>query len=109
MAIAEAYWDFAFSNEKHYQIMFGLGIPACGTARDITEMKKVGDVILSSMGVAIAKGKNPDADKYFKFRTFWSILHGLIAIEFISGNNNAGTARLTLNDAVEGFIKALIT
>ncbi|WP_257667826.1 TetR/AcrR family transcriptional regulator [Parapedobacter tibetensis] len=109
IAISHAYWNFAFNHAKHYQIMFGLGIPTCEMIHGIDEMKKVNDLMLSSIEYAIESGKNLDADSHLKLRTFWSILHGLVAIEMLSARNCADTALQTLDDAMEGFIKALTT
>ena len=107
VAISRAYWEFAFNHTKHYQIMFGLGIPTCEMVHRIEEMKMVSDVILLSIKHAVDHGKNPDADSYLKLQTFWSILHGMVAIEMLSANGNPNKTRRTLDDAVEGFIKAL--
>ncbi|MCY1377347.1 hypothetical protein D9M69_649140 [compost metagenome] len=88
VAISKAYWKFAFDHMKYYQIMFGLGIPTCEMISSIDEMKKVSDVMLISIDLVIKSGKNPEADSMLKLGTFWSILHGLVAIEMISVNND---------------------
>lgn len=107
VAISKAYWKFAFNHVKYYQVMFGLGIPTCEMIRNIDEMKKVSDVMLISIELVIKSGKNPQADSNLKLGTFWSILHGLVAIEMISANGYSEYAKLILDDAVDGFIKAL--
>ncbi len=108
LAISHAYWEFAFHHAKHYQIMFGLGIPTCEMIHSIDEMKNASDVISSSIKRAIETGNSPDADSYLKSRTFWSILHGMVAIEMLSAQGNPNKTRRTLDDAVEGFIKAIM-
>ncbi len=108
-AISHEYWDFAFNHAKHYQIMFGLGIPTCEMIHGIEEMKKVSDVMLFSINRAIESSKDPDADGHLKLRTFWSILHGMVAIEMLSSRGCYEKTRQILDDAVEGFIKALTT
>src|SRR5690606_20809930 len=107
-AISEAYWQFAQAHPKHYQIMYGLGIPTCQMVRDIPEIGQVGNLLHTTIGDAIKSGKNPDADIYLKAKTFWSILHGLVAMTMIAAHGGPEMARLTLNDAVQGFIKALL-
>src|SRR5882762_3441502 len=47
-AMGRAYWDFAFSNKEYYQLMFGLGIPTCDTARKIPAMGDFNAVITDS-------------------------------------------------------------
>lgn len=109
VAISQAYWEFALQYPKHYQIMYGLGIPTCEMVFKIDEIKRVSDVICKTMEEAIKAGKNPAMDSHLKSTTFWSILHGLVAISMISEPGCPEKAKLTLADAVDGFIKALTT
>jgi hypothetical protein len=71
-------------------------------------MKLASGVILKAIEDAIAVSADRSADPYLKFRTFWSILHGLVAIEMISARQQPESAKQTLTDAVDGFIRALI-
>lgn len=107
VAISKAYWKFAFEHIKYYQIMFGLGIPTCEMVSSFDEMKKVSDVMGASIDLVIRSGKNPEADGMLKLGTFWSVLHGLVAIEMISAKGYSDYAERILDDAVSGFIKAL--
>lgn len=106
--IAHAYWDFAFSNPEYYQLMFGLGIPTCETVNTIAEVKGFTDIILEVVQQAMARSHRPEADHWLKFRTYWSILHGLVSIRMISNQPKADADDLrVLQDAIAGFIKAL--
>ncbi|MEC3881738.1 TetR/AcrR family transcriptional regulator [Parapedobacter sp. 10938] len=107
-AISEAYWQFAQEHPKHYQIMYGLGIPTCQMVRDIPEIRQVSELLHAAINEAIASGKNPDVDSHLKATTFWSILHGLVAMTIIAAHGGPEMARRTLDDAVQGFIKALL-
>ena len=107
-AISKAYWRFAQEHPKHYQIMYGLGIPTCQMVRDIPEIRQVSDLLHATIEDAIKSGKNPDVDGHLKATTFWSILHGLVAMTMISAPGGPEMARRTLDDAVQGFIKALL-
>jgi len=107
-AIAQAYWDFAFEQKEYYQIMFGLGIPACDTADKIIEVKLMGEVIATTLQEAIETGNNKKADQKLKFHTYWSILHGLVSMQLISRNEMETEEKLMiLKDAIGGFIKSL--
>ena len=108
VAISEAYWQFAQEHPKHYQIMYGLGIPTCQMVRDIPEIREVSDLLHTTIQEAIKMGKNPDVDGHLKATTFWSILHGLVAMTVITEPRDPEMAHHTLNDAVQGFIKSLL-
>lgn len=105
-AIAKGYWNFAFTNKEHYQLMFGLGIPQCEQVNQVAEMKQFSDVLISVIQEAISLSKHPEVDAFLKFHTYWSILHGLVSIQMIDRNTNPWS-QLVLQDAIGGFIKAL--
>ncbi|MEZ0609160.1 TetR/AcrR family transcriptional regulator [Fibrella sp. WM1] len=107
--IAQTYWRFAFENREYYQLMFGLGIPTCETANHIAEMRHFSDIVRVTIEQLLTTGNNVDADPYLKFRTFWSILHGLVSIQMIDGQSSEKDkySQLILQDAISGFIKSL--
>lgn len=108
MALSQAYWAFAEEHPKHYQIMYGLGIPTCEMVRETQEIREVSTVFHQTIEAAIRESKQPDADVHLKAMTFWSILHGLVAMGMISGPGDPQTAKRILEDATAGFIKALV-
>ena len=109
-AIANAYWDFAFQHKEYYQLMFGLGIPACDRVNQVIEMKQMSTVMISTIQEAIAVSANKNADVYLKYHTYLSILHGLVSIQMIQKDGKpAEESRRILQDAVTGFIKSLIS
>lgn len=109
-AIANAYWDFAFQHKEYYQLMFGLGIPACDRVNQIIEMKQMSTVMISTIQDAIAVSANKTADVYLKYHTYLSILHGLVSIQMIQKDGKpAEESRRILQDAISGFIKSLIS
>lgn len=108
-AMAHAYWNFAFENKEYYQVMFGLGIPACETVNRIAEIKALSDVMLSVIEDAVASGKHKDADTWLKFHTYWSILHGLVSIQMIQNHNPQGASKeMILQDAIASFTRSLV-
>ena len=107
-AIANAYWDFAFDHKEYYQLMFGLGIPACDRVNQVAELKNMTTIMISSIQEAIAASANKEADFFLKYHTYFSILHGLVSIQMIQKDGKpAEENRRILQDAVSGFIKSL--
>lgn len=108
-AIAHAYWDFAFEHKEYYQLMFGLGIPACEQINQIAELKNMTAVIISTIEEAINNSANKDADVYLKYHTYVSVLHGLVSIQMIRNDvRPTDQNRMILQDAIAGFIKSLM-
>lgn len=106
-AIAKAYWQFAANHIHHYRIMFGLGIPACETINSSYEMKITSGHILQAITNTLSIASNSIANEHQKLKTFWSMLHGFIAIELLSNNEISNQIPETVEDAVEGFIFTL--
>lgn len=105
--IAYTYWRFASNYIQHYRIMFGLGIPACEAINSSKEMQETSSYMLNAIEDLLNESQNYSADKYLKLKTFWSTLHGFVAIALLSNNNIPSEPTTTLVDAVEGFIFTL--
>ncbi|MBE8712174.1 TetR/AcrR family transcriptional regulator [Sphingobacterium hungaricum] len=105
--LAESYWNFAFNHRKHYEIMFGLGIPTCEKINSHVEMQDTCLVFENTIQQVIAQHQNTNLDVHLKLKTFWSILHGLVAIELLTNSEESASPSLILKDAIEGFILSL--
>ena len=108
IAIADAYWEFAFSNKEYYQLMYGLGMPTCETIRQISELHSFSELILDTIRNLIAGSNNQATDPILKLHTYWSMLHGLISINMMGKDN--GKDELTvmvLKDFIKGFISGI--
>nr|WP_068886525.1 TetR/AcrR family transcriptional regulator [Pedobacter panaciterrae] len=107
-AMAHAYWDFAFEHKEYYQLMFGLGIPACEMVNQIAEMKHMTGIMITTIQEAIASSKDTETNYFLKYHTYLSILHGLVSIEMIQKVGKPDPEKkLILQDAISGFIKSL--
>jgi AcrR family transcriptional regulator len=105
--VALAYWKFASENTQYYRIMFGLGIPACETINSSEEMKASSKIMLDAIDSVLTASNNKLADRHLKLKTFWSMLHGFIAIDLLSNHEITKLPPATVLDAVEGFIYTL--
>ncbi|MGZ8510705.1 MAG: TetR/AcrR family transcriptional regulator [Chitinophagaceae bacterium] len=108
-AIADAYWNFAFKNNEHYQLMFGIGIACCETDKCIPEESLFRNLVMEPINAILAKNKNKKGvNACLKYHTFWSVMHGLISIKMMSYSEIADELnKMVLDDAIEGFIKNL--
>jgi AcrR family transcriptional regulator len=108
-AMAHAYWNFAFDHQEYYQLMFGLGIPACEKVNQIVEMKNMTIIMISTIQETIATSSNKEADFFLKYHTYLSILHGLVSIQMMRKDGKPTEEnRRILQDAISGFIKSLL-
>ncbi|GEM68881.1 TetR family transcriptional regulator [Sphingobacterium mizutaii NBRC 14946 = DSM 11724] len=103
------YWLFAVNFPKHYEIMFGLGIPTCEKTNESEEIKKVSNLMLALIDEAILASGKTDLDRYLKLKTLWSILHGIVAMDLLALNSKENICpSAVLKDAIEGYIKSIL-
>ncbi len=103
--IAIAYFEFAFAKREYYQMMFGLGMPSCERAKQISEIGDFGSLVVDTIQ-NIHPPLNDTETIRLKFHTFWSILHGLTAINMVNMTATPNEMQqLVLQDAIQGFIK----
>jgi AcrR family transcriptional regulator len=101
-----AYWDFAFTDTEMYQVMFGVQMSCCSERCSAAEAPyKLFTAVIGE----IMKNSNPSEDiikqKYF---TFFSVIHGLIAINIINKSDIMATINAQiLKDAISGIIKSI--
>jgi AcrR family transcriptional regulator len=112
-AMGRAYWNFAFSNKEYYQLMFGLGMPTCDTARKIPALGGFMEMITASISGMVEKSKKPSFDPFLKYQSFWSMLHGLVSINMVSINRvgnpdeHGGLPQQVLEDTMCSFIRGI--
>lgn len=101
-----AYWDFAFTDTEMYQVMFGVQMTCCSERCSAAEAPYR---LFTEVIAEIMKNSNPTEDiikqKYF---TFFSVIHGLIAINIINKSDIMATINAQiLKDAISGIIKSI--
>jgi len=107
-AIAHAYWEFAFENKAHYQVMYGLGMPSCETVNKIPELAEFTENLLDPIRVLAESSSNRKADLFLKVHTFWSMLHGLISINMINHNENKRELnQMVIQDFISAFVSGI--
>ena len=101
-----AYWDFAFTDTEMYQVMFGVQMNCCSQQCSAAEAPYK---LFTAVIAEIMKNSNPGPEvikqKYF---TFFSVIHGLIAINIINKSEVMETINnQILKDAIGGIIKSI--
>ncbi|MBE7174920.1 MAG: TetR/AcrR family transcriptional regulator [Mucilaginibacter polytrichastri] len=108
IAIAEAYWDFAFANKEYYQIMFSLGVSGCEMSKCIPAQSVFEDIIWDAINAILLKNDLPEDSTCLKYHTFWSMLHGMVSVKLTAPSASLNNFdKLVLDDAMHGFIKNL--
>ncbi|KAF2329860.1 TetR/AcrR family transcriptional regulator [Flavobacterium daemonense] len=101
-----AYWDFAFTDTEMYQVMFGVQMNCCSQKCSLSDAPYM---MFTEVIAEIMKDSKPSQEvikqKYF---TFFSVIHGLIAINIINKNISLESINnQILKDAIGGIIKSI--
>ncbi|NQD69846.1 TetR/AcrR family transcriptional regulator [Sphingobacterium shayense] len=105
--IANSYWKFAAQQTDYYRIMFGLGIPTCEKLNSVMEMHEVSEIMSNAILDTAKTSGIKNIDIHLKIKSFWSTLHGFIAIELLSNSTIPEKSSPIFNDAIESYIYTL--
>ncbi len=78
LAIGRAYWDFAWENPAHYQLLNGLGGVSLAVPETITEGRRAEAVV-----AAVLQGQDAPHDSLAasdRVTILWATLHGLVSL-----------------------------
>ncbi|RYZ47439.1 MAG: TetR/AcrR family transcriptional regulator [Chitinophagaceae bacterium] len=107
-AMADAYWNFAFQNQEHYQLMFSLGMAGCEMGQSMPEKAAFRNVLVEPIDLLLKKHNKTNVNPCLKYHTIWSVMHGLISIKMMNKSDVSDELnKMVLDDAVNGFIKNL--
>ncbi len=108
MAIADAYWNFAFKNKEYYQLMFGLGIAGCEMDKCSPQQSVFRELVQEPIEKILKQNNKTGVNSCLKYHTFWSVMHGLISIKMLGNSEiNEELNKMVLDDAVSGLIRNL--
>jgi AcrR family transcriptional regulator len=107
-AMADAYWNFAFTHREHYQLMFSIGMAGCVSESCLPEKVEFRTRMVAPIEALLEKGGASGTNTCLKYHTLWSVMHGLVSIKMMNNSDVSGELnKLVLDDAVAGFIKNL--
>jgi len=100
-----AYWNFAFKYKELYQLMYGVDMNCCELMKTFPEAEASKRIISDAIKELMTD--NPPDERLVnrKYFTFWSVVHGLISINFVRKGTDNETNQHILSDALKGIIK----
>ncbi len=104
-AMWKAYWDFAFQDKESYQVMFGVQMICCN--QNCMEAQKVYELFSDSIRHLMEKQQPSEETVKQKYFTFFSVIHGLISLNFTGAPLPAFTNGEIFKDAVGGIITSI--
>jgi len=100
-----AYWNFAFKYKELYQLMYGVDMNCCEVMKAFPEAEGTTNIICDAIKELMTADPINDDLVCRKYFTFWSVVHGLISINFVRKGTDNETNQHILRDALKGIIK----
>ncbi|NQX41675.1 DNA-binding transcriptional regulator, AcrR family [Pedobacter steynii] len=100
-----AYWNFAFKYKELYQLMYGVDMNCCEMMKAFPEAEGTTNIICDTIKALMTADPINDDLVCRKYFTFWSVVHGLISINFVRKGTDNETNQHILRDALKGIIK----
>lgn len=100
-----AYWNFALQNREIYQIMFGVETTCC--VGNVKEARVPSNRFFPVIEQLMSGYEHTDEDCKQKYIAFFSVIHGLISINLISGGLPKAMNERVLQDAIGGITKTI--
>ncbi|WP_149526589.1 TetR/AcrR family transcriptional regulator [Sphingobacterium hotanense] len=106
--LAEGYWLFASKNPKDYELMFGVGLPTCEMHQQVPAIAELANYLRQFIDELIESSGKKDLNTCVKYRSFWSILHGVVAIELLTINRwDSVCPSEVLADSIQAFTQSI--
>ncbi|MBE9466644.1 TetR/AcrR family transcriptional regulator [Dyadobacter subterraneus] len=100
------YWKFAFSEKEYYQLMFGVEMNCAHSECKIAE-SEIPCQLFKSVIRQIYKNLPDENEISAKYFTYWSIVHGLIALNFVNQGNSNDVSENILIDAISSINRSI--
>ncbi len=102
-----AYWNFAFEYKELYQVMYGVEMNCCTSEGGCPDYSKPMNMLWDKIEEITPEDRRNEEYIDRKYYTFWSVVHGLIAINLTNQISREALNREVLRDAITGIITSI--
>jgi AcrR family transcriptional regulator len=102
-----AYWNFAFSHKELYQLMFAVGVGCSPVENRIIEAAIFPRLISEVIRELYLPHEATDEEVQRKYYTYWSVIHGLIAINMMQVTHDEKMNQEILISAIKGIAASI--
>jgi len=107
-AMWKAYWNFSLSEQKRYQIMFGIEFTCCDFKKTLAESERAVSLFQGVIAEILHQNDAREATVQQYYYTFWSTIHGLISINLIRSDVPEEINTQVLSAAMESILDDML-
>jgi AcrR family transcriptional regulator len=108
-ALWMTYWDFAFRYQEVYQIMFGINTNNFAKGKLNEEGKLIEELVSETIIKLMGNRHVSESTVKVKYLIYWSLVHGLVAINIIKGNLPAQMNKAILSSGISAITGSIVT
>jgi AcrR family transcriptional regulator len=100
-----AYWNFAFSHQEFYRLMYGVDMVSCSDNSQLPEIDNLYATLSGVIESLFQKKPVTEDNICLKYHTYWSVIHGLVSINLVhlNGRTTDQLNQQILKDAIKGI------
>lgn len=98
-----AYWNFAFTEKEYYKLMFGVNMHCAGASCRCPEAELPERLFKAAIKDLYPRSLADDNEIVTRYFTYWSVVHGLIALNMISKRCTNAVNRQILIDSIQAI------
>ncbi|MCU0491702.1 MAG: TetR/AcrR family transcriptional regulator [Chloroflexaceae bacterium] len=99
LAMARAYWDFAWSYPELYQVMHGMdGVPFCDSLEDDTIGQEIFEEVYAALSLVLPATPAQQLAMDDLVQILWATLHGIVSLTMVSNLEGGREANFRLVD-----------
>jgi AcrR family transcriptional regulator len=100
-----AYWNFAFAEKEYYQLMFGVEMNCCIMMKNkCPELEYPSHLMSEVIRALLNKEDATEEEIDIWYYTFWSVIHGLVSLNFVRKLEADDISKQVLSNAISGII-----
>ena len=101
------YWQFAVEHKEVYQLMFGVETYCPGQDNRMPEAIAFADLFKTVIRTLMAEQDITESAVAAKFYCYWSLVHGLIAINLVNKGSEEIDADVVFHDAIRAISQSI--
>jgi len=103
-----AYWDFAFEEKEYYQVLYGVEMSCCLKQQQTEEAESLYAIFGRTINELRGKPPMTEEETCRWYYTYWSIVHGLVSINFVRKGTTDEINMQILKSAISGISRTIV-
>jgi AcrR family transcriptional regulator len=102
-----AYWNFAFEEKEYYQVLYGVEMNCCLKQQQTEEAESLYAIFGRTINELRKDQTMSEEETCRWYYTYWSVVHGLVSINFVRKGTTDEINMQILKSAISGISRTI--